>query len=37
VIVDGGVKHRITLDVLEGSRRPEFMPEATRLAEAVAG
>jgi hypothetical protein len=37
VIVDGSVKHRIQLDVLEGSRRPELLPGGSRAIEAVAG
>ena len=37
VIVDGSVRHRIQLDVLEGSRRPEQVPGAAQMAEAVAG
>jgi len=37
VIVDGSVRHRIQLDVLEGHRRPELVPGGARLAGAVAG
>ena len=37
VIVDGSVRHRIQLDVLEGSRRPEVVPGLARISEAVAG
>jgi hypothetical protein len=37
VIVDGSVRHRVQLDVLEGSRRPEQAPSAARMAEAAAG